>query len=90
VAEWITCFLNEAPPRLAAIAEAVEREDPQALYQAAHALKGEADILGARGIHSLCARLEELGRAATMAGAKDLVHALEQALRQIRTPLLMA
>jgi CheY-like chemotaxis protein/HPt (histidine-containing phosphotransfer) domain-containing protein len=90
VAGWLAHFVHEAAQHLAALREATQREDSVALYRAAHALKGEAAIVGAGEVRALCAPLEQLGRAATVAGADELLHALDEALQRVRVALQAA
>ena len=51
-------YLMDAPARLAAIGQAITERNPEALYRAAHALKGAAGNVGAVAIEALCAPLE--------------------------------
>ncbi len=70
-------FLEEAPPRLAAIREAMERGDSQMLEEAAHALHGSCANLGAQGMEEICAGLEKLGRSQDLRETSDLLTRLE-------------
>ena len=56
----INLYLTDAPARLAAIEQAITECNPEALYRAAHALKGAAGNVGAVAIEALCAPLEEV------------------------------
>jgi HPt (histidine-containing phosphotransfer) domain-containing protein len=71
--EMIDLFLQDVPPRLASICEAVERGDAQALMRAAHAMKGSCGNLGVRRLGKICERLEHLGRGGTVEGASELL-----------------
>ncbi len=70
-------FLDEAPPRMVTMREAVKRGDARALEEAAHALNGSCANLGARGMEVLCADLEKLARAEDLRGASNLLTRLE-------------
>jgi len=56
--EVIGLFLSDTPPRLAAMAVALQARDPQALAQAAHALKGGASNIGAKAMQQHADALE--------------------------------
>ena len=55
-------FLEEAPRRIRAMRDALEREDAYAFERSAHSLKGSAGNLGVEGIRALAAQGEALGR----------------------------
>jgi HPt (histidine-containing phosphotransfer) domain-containing protein len=78
VREVLTVFLADAPRRLAAIREALERRDTAALRREAHTLKGAAAHIGAVTFEGRCRQLEEMGIAASLDGAPEVV-------RQIHT-----
>jgi len=59
--EIIKLFLLDCPVRVAAIKAAVEREDPDEVRLAAHALKGSAGNLSAAALTSAARTLERLG-----------------------------
>jgi len=50
-------FLRDATSRVATIREAVERADAVALHEAAHALQGSSDTVGAHGLAMVAAAL---------------------------------
>jgi signal transduction histidine kinase/DNA-binding response OmpR family regulator len=58
--EVIGLFLADTPPRLQALAHAVEAGDASALAQAAHAIKGAAGNVGASAMHQAAGALEAL------------------------------
>ncbi len=61
--KWIIMlFLQELPNYLGELQKAIEAEDGQALYLAAHKFKGATSILGAHRVVALCKVLEALGR----------------------------
>ncbi len=76
VQEVLTLFIAEAPMRLAAVAGAVEVGDATALQRAAHAMKGSAAAIGATAFQRICGDLEEMGRAGSLAGARDAVESM--------------
>jgi HPt (histidine-containing phosphotransfer) domain-containing protein len=82
--EVIDTFLRIAPKRLESLRET---SDPAALERAAHSFLGSCVNLGAVRMGELCAKLEHLGRAGSMEGAKALVAALEDDYRGVRLAL---
>jgi two-component system, sensor histidine kinase and response regulator len=65
-------FAADTPVRVAAMRAAVASGDAAALASAAHALKGEAGLIGAREVQALARELELLGRAGST-DVSDLV-----------------
>jgi HPt (histidine-containing phosphotransfer) domain-containing protein len=59
--EVIRVFLDDCPLRLAAIKAAVDSRDPERIRTTAHALKGAAANLSAKGLFDAAAMLERLG-----------------------------
>jgi CheY-like chemotaxis protein len=61
LSDVVRIFLEDCPARLAAITAAVERRDGEAIQLAAHALKGAAGNLAAKGLFEAARVLERLG-----------------------------
>jgi PAS domain S-box-containing protein len=61
-AEVLRLFGEDTPARLASMREAVATGDAAALIREAHALKGEAGMVGARALQEAARNLERLGR----------------------------
>jgi signal transduction histidine kinase/DNA-binding response OmpR family regulator len=57
----VRIFLEDCPARLAAIKDAVDRRDGEAIHLTAHALKGAAGNLAAKGLFEAARVLERLG-----------------------------
>ncbi len=55
----IALFIADAPSRMQAIRDALNQDDSQALSLAAHALKGAAANIGAKGVADACHSLEQ-------------------------------
>src|SRR5262249_51519504 len=83
----IALFLRDGPTRLAAIRAAVEQEDAPGLVRAAHLLRGEASLLDARELETICGELERLGRAAALEEPSALVEDLESAFQRTAAAL---
>ena len=60
VSEVLRLFLDDAPEKLDAIADAITRGDVEALRRAAHGLKGAAGAIGAFPFQEACRALEEM------------------------------
>lgn len=60
LSEIVELFCADAPPRLFALGEAIERGDLEAARAAAHALKGGVSMFAAPGAHAAADRVEEL------------------------------
>lgn len=86
----IRIFLADSPARMSAIRTALAKEQSAALARAAHAFKGALGNFGAGGILEEVKKLEELGRAGKLDGARKMfeafeknVHEFERALRSV-------
>ena len=73
--------------RLAALRTALEKENPQALEQEAHALKGEASTLGAAQMETLCEALMRFVSEGRLAQVEELLDALDSAFLRARAAL---
>ena len=65
----ITHFIADGPTRLAALQDALQQGDAEALARVAHELNGASGNLGVRRMRQLCVELQALGK------AKDLTRA---------------
>ena len=86
--ELVATFLGLVPGRLASIREAARKQDAAGLARTAHALGGSCANLGCRLMANLCAELEVLGRSGSVAGALELLTALEAEGAEVRPQLL--
>jgi signal transduction histidine kinase/DNA-binding response OmpR family regulator len=76
-------YLTDAPRRLDALREAVERADAQAITRWAHTLKSESRQIGGSHVAQLCAEIEALGRSDMLDDAAVRVSALARALDRL-------
>lgn len=83
----INTFLEDCPVYLDGIRTAVEAEDPAALAQEAHGLKGAVGLLHAEPTRKAAQRLEEIGRSSTLRKAPAALDALEDELDRLRPAL---
>jgi signal transduction histidine kinase/DNA-binding response OmpR family regulator len=75
--KMIDLFLQDAPQRMAAIREAMQRGDGPAVAGAAHAFKSASANLGASALSAMCKRLEREGRDGAVGASQPLVDAIE-------------
>jgi PAS domain S-box-containing protein len=85
--ELIGIFQEDAVLRIAAIGEAAERDDPQALQSAAHALKGSSANMGAPGMAAIADELQNLGSEGDLSRAKPLVSKLQEEWGRVQAAL---
>lgn len=83
LAEVIDSYLEEAPPRIKAIASSVAAQDSVALRNCAHALKSLSLTMGATALAQLCGELEAMGRVGTTASTDELVAQLEPEYQRV-------
>jgi HPt (histidine-containing phosphotransfer) domain-containing protein len=77
----VESFLQQGARELAAMRRALTGGDGGALAAAAHSLAGSAGILGATGLATGCAGLEELARRGDLETCESRLGAVEQAYR---------
>jgi PAS domain S-box-containing protein len=87
LSDFAAAFRGEALQSLASLRRAIEGEDPRALEQAAHALKGSSRELGARRLAEACRQLEDLGRSGSVRGAAELLALAEEEFGRLQRAL---
>ena len=88
VRKTVAFYLEDAPPLMKTIRDAVERADADALRRAAHSLKSSSANLGAVRLARLCQELEHLGASGSVDGAAAALAADAAAeFEQVRTVL---
>ena len=80
----ISLYVDQAERLITALCGAVSRHDPAALEGAAHTLKSCSASLGAVSLAAICRELELLGRGRSLAGAGELLAALERGYPPVR------
>ena len=85
--EIIDTFLEDTPMRLAAMRAGLATGDNQAVWKAAHALKGGSYYVGAARISQLCNKVEEMGRRGLLEGMEGCLSELEKEFGRVRTLL---
>ncbi len=86
--EMIGLFQEDCPRLLAAIREAVSRQDAQMLERAAHTLKGSVSNFAAPAATAAALRLEQIARDAKLAEAADACAALEAEMERLKPVLV--
>lgn len=74
----IRSFLRASPDLLAALQAAIRARDPEAVRQAAHAMKSSNGQIGAKQLAAMCYELELLGSLGHLLDADQLLAELER------------
>jgi HPt (histidine-containing phosphotransfer) domain-containing protein len=85
--ELIAGYLNEAQAMVSALQSAVTQGDPQAMWQAAHSLRGSSSYVGAKKVAALSFELEQQGRQGMIHDAAATVVQLVEEFEYIRQVL---
>ncbi|MCA9470648.1 MAG: PAS domain S-box protein [Nitrospirales bacterium] len=80
-------FLEDIPPHLDAIRQAIEQHDADSLMKAAHGFKGSCRYIGAKPLADLCFSLEQLGRQGTTEGTDSLLEQFDAELFRVQRAL---
>jgi len=87
----VTLFVEQTPGAIDAIATAVTDDDAEALWRAAHRLKGSCRVVGAAAMETCCAELEAQGHKGETGGGAarvaDLREAFEPTVEVLRLEL---
>ncbi|HBE18626.1 MAG TPA: hypothetical protein DEG17_00190 [Cyanobacteria bacterium UBA11149] len=71
--ELIDSYLEDAPPRLESISNAIEVKNAKVLQHSAHALKSASLTIGAKLLAQICSELETIARQGTTVGTSSLL-----------------
>ncbi|GAB1261997.1 Hpt domain-containing protein [Aurantivibrio plasticivorans] len=69
--DLIMTYLTDSEVRVAALAEAIESRDSEAVRREAHSLKGSSGNIGATGLAGLCLVVEHKGRDGDLSGLEE-------------------
>jgi len=83
LAEMAALFLDSGPGLLAAVREAIDRQDASGLEHAAHDLKSSVGNFGARKAQEAALKLEKMGRGGDLTHAEEAYRSLERSMRQL-------
>ena len=80
----ISVFLEEVPQDLSSLESALENEDYQQVYQLAHKIKPNVDLLGMEQTRAAALEMETLGKSeANMAEIKNIFPSLKKDIDQV-------
>jgi CheY-like chemotaxis protein len=85
--ELVQIFLEDSPPRIAAIRAAVEKGDALELATAAHSIKSSVGVFSKSGAFEAARALETQGRENDLRGARESLARLERAMVQLTESL---
>ena len=88
LAEIVDAFLDEAPQRLSELHDGAEAGDSVLVGRAAHTLKANAAMFGARRLEALCRDLEADARAGDLTDATPRIDAIDAAWQAARPELV--
>jgi HPt (histidine-containing phosphotransfer) domain-containing protein len=88
--ELIEIYLDHSSELMANLREAVEQASPEALFNAAHALKSSSATLGAGSLSALCQELETMGKAGDLEDAPRKAGQLEAEYERVKAELQTA
>ncbi len=83
-------FAETGPGMVSQVREAIENRDADAVYRAAHQLKGASATMGAIKLASIAADIEMLGREGNVSAAADRIASLEMEFQRAVPMLLSA
>ncbi len=86
----VEIFVEQTPTLVGLIATAMHEHDPEALWPAAHRLKGSCRAVGAVVMAECCEELERRGRAGRITGSETLVGRLQAAYEPTVTAMRAA
>ncbi|MBD2517018.1 PAS domain S-box protein [Nostoc sp. FACHB-973] len=89
LAEFIDNYLEDAPQRLLAIHNAIDKKDAAELRSVAHSLKSLSVTIGAMPFAELCQELETMGRNGTTLSASTLVPKIETEYQRVEAALVL-
>jgi two-component system sensor histidine kinase/response regulator len=85
--EVIDIFLDNTPPLIGELRDAVVAKDSRKFQKLAHKLKGSSSNLGAKSLAKLCEGLERLGMQQATEGSLDIVSKIEDEFHHVKHAL---
>ena len=85
--EVLQLFLNEVPPRIERLRNAWTAGNIQEVQRAAHSVKGSAGNIGARRLHAVCSKLDEIGKSRDVKDAGPLIGELDDEFDKVQTEI---
>jgi CheY-like chemotaxis protein/HPt (histidine-containing phosphotransfer) domain-containing protein len=87
LAKLAELFLEDVPPQLEVLREAIEGGDASSVERVGHTLKGSCGNMGALRMGTLCAELEEIGHSGELERGPVLFERLEAEFGRVRPAL---
>jgi HPt (histidine-containing phosphotransfer) domain-containing protein len=84
VRDLVRLYLDQVPPGLEVVAQALLHQDPAAFGAAMHRLKGSSSSIGAQRIASVCRELEASARDGHLPDAKATLESLHSEIESFR------
>lgn len=88
LAELIDLYLDDVPPQLELLRDAVARADSAAASSVAHRLKGSSSNVGAESLSALCNQVERAGRQSQVDEVARMMPQLEEEFGRVRACLV--
>jgi two-component system sensor histidine kinase/response regulator len=83
LARIVLLFIEDVPPRLELMRQAVEKGEAQSVEETAHLLKGGSGYMGAVRMAEICANLQQKASSGDLAQAPELLDALEEEFERV-------
>ncbi len=83
----IQTYVHDSPHIVSELDMAIRNQDANAMFHAAHKLKGSSAHFGAARLVALCSELEILGRARTTEGADEVLSEIKTQYDEIQAAL---
>lgn len=88
LAELIDIYLDDVPPQLGLLRDAVVRSDTAAASSVAHRLKGSSSNVGAESLSALCSQVEHAGRQSQIEEVARMMPQVEEEFDRVRACLV--
>lgn len=75
--EVLDIYVDDTPKQLAALSEAVDKDDAEGVQRISHTIKGASANVGAHLCRDIALELEQAGRSGDLSGAAELCKTLE-------------
>ncbi len=85
--KMVAIFFEELPDQIAALHRAIDRQSPEDLRQAAHALKGAVANFDASAAYQTTAALEQMGKSGHLRDARTTCQQLEREVSAVQNAL---
>jgi signal transduction histidine kinase/DNA-binding response OmpR family regulator/streptogramin lyase len=87
LADMIAVFFDDYPRQIAALREAVSKQDPKSLERAAHSLRGALSNFGGTAAAEIAQDVERIARSGDLRTAEEICSQLDAELERLRRAL---